>query len=102
MNAIFLFNNQKEDVSRYLTRAARWIDVIRNGAHYEDAECCLVERMTEEEHKEIINYVFSVMEPTIKEISKYCINLWNPSITAKLFLLSYSLSTASCVGNKQS
>lgn len=47
MNAIFLFNNQKEDVSRYLTRAARWIDVIRNGAHYEDAECCLVERMTE-------------------------------------------------------
>ena len=76
MNAIFLFNNQKEDVSRYLTRAARWIDVIRNGAHYEDAECCLVERMTEEEHKEIINYVFSVMEPTIKEISKYCINLW--------------------------
>ncbi len=76
MNAIFLFNNKKEDVSRYLTRAARWIDVIRNGTCYMQAECCLVEKMTAEEKKEIIDYVYSVMEPTIKEITTYCTNIW--------------------------
>ena len=76
MNAIFLFNNKKEDVSRYLTRAARWIDVIRNGVHYEMADCCLVEKMTEAEQKEIVNYVFGVMEPTIKWNIKRFTAMW--------------------------
>ena len=76
MNAKFLFNKEREDVSRYLTKAARWIDVIRNGNSYSDAECIMVAQMNEEEQREIINYVYAVMEPTIKEIVTYSTNVW--------------------------
>ena len=76
MNAKFLFNKEREDVSRYLTKAARWIDVIRNGNSYSDAESIMVAQMNEEEQREIINYVYAVMEPTIKEIVTYSTNVW--------------------------
>lgn len=76
MNARFLFNNRTENVSKYLSKAARWIDVIRNGNSYEDEDCIVVACMSSEEQREIVNYVYAVMEPTIKELVTYSTNVW--------------------------
>ena len=57
MNAKFLFNKEREDVSRYLTKAARWIDVIRNSAVYTDEDCKEVAVMDKEEQRELLKRV---------------------------------------------
>lgn len=77
MNAIFLFNKEKESENMYLTRAARWYDVIFHEGKYKDSDCGLIEKMSEEEKKEIVNYVYGVMERPIKEIGNYCVRTWN-------------------------
>lgn len=77
MNAIFLFNEKKENINRYLSRAARWYDVIQNGATYDEAECWLVEEMDADGRKEVMDYVFGVMYKTIIEVANYHIHHWN-------------------------
>lgn len=67
MNKTYLLNSKNETVDQYLTRAARWVDVIRNEAVYPEADCMELLKMKEEEKKELINYVFSIMQPMIKE-----------------------------------
>lgn len=77
MNAIFLFNKNKENENMYLTRAARWYDVIFHDGKYEESDCCLVEQMNAEEQRELVNYVYGIMEHNIREIGNYCVRTWN-------------------------
>ena len=77
MNAIFLFDEKREDVNQYLTRAARWYDFIRNGEIIDGVEDVLIERMNREERQELTNYVHSVMEKTINSVADYYIVLWD-------------------------
>lgn len=77
MNAIFLFDEKREDVNQYLTRAARWYDFIRNGEVIDGIEDVLIERMNREEKQELTNYVHSVMEKTINSVADYYIVLWD-------------------------
>jgi len=64
MNKTYLMTNQ-ETVNQYLTKASRWIDVIRNGVWYEDDASIDLRIMEKSEQKEIENYIFSIMYPTI-------------------------------------
>ena len=77
MNAIFLFNKDKESENMYLTRAARWYDVIFHEGKYRDSDCWLIEQMSQEEKREIVNYVYGIMERHIEEMGNYCVRTWN-------------------------
>jgi len=74
MNKTYLFNSKHETVDQYLTKAARWIDVIRNEAVYPEEDCMELLNMDEEACKDITNYVFSVMQPAIKEAAEVTIH----------------------------
>lgn len=65
MNKIFLYDANEERVDKYLTKAARWIDVINNNAIYSSADCVEVAAMKKEERQELINYVYGIMHPII-------------------------------------
>jgi len=74
MNKTYLFNNKQETVDQYLTKAARWIDVIRNEAVYPEKDCMELLDLDEEACKEITNYIFTVMQPIIKEAAEVTIH----------------------------
>ena len=65
MNKIFLYDANEERADKYLTKAARWIDVINNNAVYASADCVEVAAMKKEERKELVNYVYGIMHPII-------------------------------------
>lgn len=85
MNKTYLMTNQ-ETVNQYLTKASRWIDVIRNGMWYEDDACIDLRIMEEVEQKEVENYIFSIMYPTILKATHEFINRY------KVFELEDDLS----------
>ena len=73
MNKAYEMKN-KETVNQYLTKASRWIDVIRNGVWYEDDACIDLRIMEASEQKEVENYIFSIMYPTILSATHEFIN----------------------------
>lgn len=81
MRQQFIYDQVKECKTDYLIRMAKVIDSIRNGSVAEDG-VNYKEALSEEEKKEVENYVFAVMLPTIREEGSYYVrknNLQNVS-----------------------
>lgn len=73
MNRAFIFNGNNEDRSEYLTRMAQVIDSIRTGRIIPEIGDSYKNILTEDEQKELNDYVFSVMLPIIKEEGNFYI-----------------------------
>ena len=81
MKTEFLYDQIQECKTDYLIRMAKVIDSIRNGSVAEDGINYRA-ALSVEEKKEVENYVFAVMLPTIKEEGSYYVrknNLQNVS-----------------------
>ena len=73
MNRAFIFNGNNEDRSEYLTRMAQVIDSIRTGRVIPEVGDSYKNILTEDEQKELNDYVFGVMLPIIKEEGNFYI-----------------------------
>ena len=69
----FYYNPVEECKADYLTRMAKVIDSIRNGVELPEFGFSLRELLSEEEKREVADYVFGIMMPTIKEEGCYYI-----------------------------
>lgn len=69
----FYYNPVEECKADYLTRMAKVIDSIRNGVEAPEFGFSLRELLSEGEKREVEDYVFNIMLPTIKEEGCYYI-----------------------------
>lgn len=70
MRAEFLFNKEVQNKEEYFTKAATWVNSMRNGTVLED-DVCLSSDLSEAEKQELLEYIMEQLMPEIKTVAKF-------------------------------
>ncbi len=69
MRVEFIFSEELVSKEKYLSEAASWVDSMRNGTSLKDGRI-LKDILSNEEKKELENYLMEILMPEIKIVSK--------------------------------
>lgn len=70
MRAEFLLNKEVQRKEEYFTKAATWVDSIRNATVLSDGSC-LKKDLSEIEQQELVGYAMEQLMPEIKKVAKF-------------------------------